>query len=61
MVRYILERDHERIEVLEGREDRRDQLIAAGYKWVNKPVAAEKPVKPLVDKSKDSKDSKSEG
>jgi len=31
---YILKRDHETIEVLEGREDKRDRLIQAGYTLV---------------------------
>lgn len=42
---YRLSRGAELIEVLEGREARRDQLIAAGYEWVNRepsaPAAAE--------------------
>jgi hypothetical protein len=39
MVKYILRKGRETVEVLEGREARRDQLIAAGYEWVNKPEA----------------------
>lgn len=34
---YILTKDQERIEVIIGREDKRDRLIEAGYVWVNKP------------------------
>lgn len=61
MIKYILVREHETIEVLEGREERRDKLIAAGYEWVNKPIVApiglpDKIVKPLVDKVKDTKE-----
>lgn len=58
MIKYILVREHETIEVLEGREERRDQLIRAGYKWVNKPVAdavSTKFVNTFVAKSKDEK------
>ena len=38
MNRYQLVKDNDRVEVLEGREARRDQLIAAGYEWVNQPA-----------------------
>lgn len=39
-MKYILIRGSETIEVLEGREGRRDQLIAAGYEWQNEPLPA---------------------
>jgi len=39
--KYILKRGDETVEVLEGREERRDKLIAAGYEWVNKPVESD--------------------
>jgi hypothetical protein len=45
MERYILVRGEERIEVLPGREERRDRLIRAGYEWVNKPAPAKERVK----------------
>lgn len=35
---YILRKHTETVEVLEGREGRRDQLVRAGYVWVNKPM-----------------------
>lgn len=51
IVKYILRKGDETVEVLEGREARRDQLIAAGYEWVNRAdfievtaFADEKPV-----------------
>jgi len=37
MDRYILAKGKEVIEVLMGREDRRDRLIQAGYVWINPP------------------------
>lgn len=37
--KYILVRGDETVEVLEGREEKRDRLIAAGYEWVNRPSA----------------------
>lgn len=37
MNKYFLKKGDELVEVLEGREARRDQLIAAGYEWVNAP------------------------
>ena len=42
---YVLVKEAETVEVMHGREARRDQLIAAGYKWVNQPGAAS-PAKP---------------
>lgn len=36
MDKYILKKGEETIEVLAGREERRDYLIAHGYEWVNK-------------------------
>lgn len=35
---YVLERGSERIEVLVGREERRDQLMGVGYEWVNQDL-----------------------
>lgn len=37
MVIYQLKRGDEYVEVTEGREERRDQLIGAGYVWLNEP------------------------
>jgi len=34
--KYILIKGEETVEVLEGREGRRDQLIQYGYEWTNK-------------------------
>lgn len=36
-MKYILKKGDEVIEVSEGREERRDQLVRAGYEWVNAP------------------------
>lgn len=41
MLKYILVRGAEIVEVTEGREERRDQLIRAGYTWVNRPKPPE--------------------
>jgi len=41
MQKYILMRGADIIEVMEGREERRDQLIRAGYTWVNRPKPPE--------------------
>lgn len=38
----------ETVEVLPGREARRDQLVAAGYEWVNEPSAAAPKAEPEV-------------
>ena len=37
MIIYRLFRGAEMVEVPEGREDRRDQLLRAGYVWMNRP------------------------
>ncbi len=41
MVIYVLTKGGERVEVPEGREARRDQLIAAGFIWTNPPKLSE--------------------
>lgn len=41
MIIYRLFRGAEMVEVPEGREERRDQLIRAGYTWVNRPKPPE--------------------
>ena len=59
MAKYILKRGDEIVEVMEGREERRDKLIAAGYEWVNRPNEHTKPkprnLKPYEDKGKGGK------
>lgn len=37
MEKYLLNKGDELVEVLEGREERRDRLMAAGYTWINAP------------------------
>lgn len=53
MNKYILKRGDEIVEVAEGREERRDKLIAAGYEWVNRPADKPKNLKPYEDKAKE--------
>lgn len=43
MKNYVLVRGKEIVEVMPGREARRDQLIAAGYTWANRPTPDPEP------------------